>query len=48
MSKKDYVLIAECLKESNSLSEFIDNLIPVLQEDNERFDKKKFLEYLEN
>jgi len=48
MSKKDYVLIASVIRDSSTLEEFVDKLLPELKLDNDNFNSEKFLEYIKN
>ena len=44
MTKKDYVKLAEAIKEGTATPYFVVNvLIPALERDNPRFDRVKFL-----
>ena len=54
MTKKDYILIADCLVATNKrvvnnehLQLLVWNLIPMLQQENHKFDSNKFVECLE-
>ena len=46
MTKKDYKLIADAIRDSKSLKEFIVLIKIRLKLDNSRFDKQKFDKYL--
>lgn len=57
MTRKDYIKIAECFKNSYEYREhmrtdevfhiLIDEICNVLKADNERFDKNKFINYIQ-
>ena len=46
MTKKDYIKIADAIKENNDLSSFISSLCQVFKNDNPSFDEVRFGEYL--
>jgi hypothetical protein len=47
ITKKYYKQLAEMIARSQTLNEFEDKLICYLKEDNYRFDKERFLDYIQ-
>ena len=43
MTKKDYVKLAAAIKEGGATPDFVEMLMEVLEADNPRFDRVKFL-----
>jgi hypothetical protein len=48
LSKKDYVAIAEIIKNSKTEKEMITGLMGYFSEDNPRFDPIRFMKYINN
>lgn len=44
MTRKDYIKLAQAIKDSQNKDELVDNIIQAFKADNDRFDERKFRE----